>query len=1032
MQALIRAAFSRSRTVILGFLILLVAGAWAYRDIPKEAQPDVAIPVVFVSVVHEGISPEDGERLLLRPLEKELQSLEGLDELRGVALEGYAYLRLDFEAGFDADKALREVREQVDQARPELPPDSQEPVIQEVDTSLFPVMTVGLSGPVAERKLVSLSRDLRDDLEALSGVLEVDIGGMREDLLEVIVDPLVMESYGLEYDRLFQLLQRNNQLVAAGAMETGAGRLPVKVPGVLETYEDVMRLPVKVGADSSVVFGDVAEVRRTYEDPDSFARVNGQPALALEVRKRAEANIIDTVAAAKAVIADHRDRWPASVEQDILQDSAEDVRDLLGDLQNNVVSAVALVMIVVVAVLGLRSGVLTGAAIPGAFLTGVAALWALGMDMNIIVLFTLIMVVGMLVDGAIVVTELADRNLAAGQERPAAFRAAAQRMAWPVTSSVATTMAVFVPLLFWPGIVGEFMYALPVTVLLTLGASLLMALVAVPVLGGVWGRRRPGPSRWTPSAEGRATGAYRRLLERAVHRPLLAAGAVLAVVVAAYGGYGQGIMFFADIEPDKVQVQIRARAERSIHEKDELVRRVEGRLQGVEGVATRYARTLSTAAARQDPNLSDDVIGVLSLDLAEWDQRPPADGIIAELRRRTADLPGLRISVREQQQGPGSGKPVQLEVRSRDPDRIGAGVERVREAMGAVGGFRDVEDSRPVPGVEWRLRVDREKAARYGADVTLLGAAVQMVTRGYRLGTYRPADAEEEVDIRVRFPYGDRNLDRLEQLRVPTARGQVPAANFVEVEPAPKVGAIERRDGRRVRTVSAEVAGDALVAERVDALRRHLEERGLPAGVAVDYQGEDADIREAQSFLTQAFWTAIFLMALILVTQFNSLYQAALVLSAIVLSTAGVLLGLLIRGEPFSVVMSGVGLIALAGIVVNNNIVLIDSYNEYRGQGWSPTEAAVAAGTVRLRPVLLTALTTVLGLAPMVAELNLDILNRSVEVGSPSTQWWVQLSTSIVGGLAFATLLTLVLTPVLLVAGAKGGERLRRWMGTVH
>jgi len=1029
MKALIAAAFSRTRTVLLGFVLLLVFGVAAYQAIPKEAEPDVAIPVVFVSLIHEGISPEDAERLLLKPMEKELQSVEGLDELRAVALEGYAYLRLDFEAGFDPDQAVREVREQVDQARPELPPATEEPVVQEVDTSLFPVLTLGLSGPVAERSLVRMARELRDDLETLPGVLEVAISGMREDVLEVLVDPLVMETYNLSYERLYQLIQRNNQLVAAGAMDTGAGRLVVKVPGVLETFRDVMRLPVKATGGTTVAFEDVAVVRRTYKDPDSFARVNGQPALALEIRKRTDANIIETVAAARRVIAEHRERWPGSVRTDVMQDKSADVRDLLGDLQNNVLSAVVLVMIVVVGALGLRSGVLTGLAIPGAFLTGVLALWALGSDMNIVVLFTLIMVVGMLVDGAIVVVELADRNLGAGLSPAEAYRAAAQRMAWPVTSAVATTMAVFVPLLFWPGIVGEFMRYLPLTVLLTLAASLLMALLAVPVLGGTLGRGGASGVGLGPATEGRVGRAYRRLLARAVAHPGWALGASLAVLVAAYAGYGafgKGVMFFADIEPDYVQVQVSARADRSIHEKDALVRRVEARVAAAPGIATVYSRTLNAAEARQDPNLAEDVIGVVSVELAEWGTRPPAGEILAELRRRTKDLPGLRIEVREQEQGPSQGKPVQIELRADRPANLVPAVQRVRAAMAAVDGFTDVADSRPVPGVEWRLSVDRQQAVQYGADVALLGAAVQMVTRGYRVGTYRPEDTDEEVDIRVRFPFDERNLERLQQLRVPTEGGMVPIGNFVSLQPAPKVGTIERKNGRRMRVVSADVAEGELVAERVAALQQRLAATGLPEGVRLRVAGEDEDRREAAAFLSQAFLIAVFLMALILVTQFNSLYQAGLVLSAIVLSSAGLLLGLLIRGEPFSVVMSGVGMIALAGVVVNNNIVLIDAYNEYRAEGRSPADAALAAGTIRFRPVVLTAATTVLGLLPMVFELNLDILHREVEVGSPSTQWWVQLATSIAGGLTFATVLTLVVTPALLVLGARVAAWLRQ------
>jgi multidrug efflux pump len=1049
MKALIEAAIGRSRTVLLLLLLLLTAGGSAYVLMPKEAAPDIDIPIFFVTLTYSGISPEDSERLLVRPLERELQPVAGLKELRAQAGEGFALIRLDFEAGYDNRQAMADVREKVDLVRGQLPPGTDEPEVMEVDLSLFPVLVTTLSGPVPERTLVRIARDLRDRLEALPGVLEVRIGGDREDVLEVMVDPLVMETYRIPYQQLIDAIERNNRLVAAGAMDTGAGRVTLKVPGVIESLEDVLDLPVKVENGTVVTFGDVATGRRGFKDPEGFARVNGQPAVALEIRKRAGANILETVAEARAVIEAARADWPETVRIDHLQDMAEDVRDLLGDLENNVITAIVLVMLTIVAALGGRSSWLVGLAIPGAFLGGILAIQLLGFTLNIVVLFSLILVVGMLVDGAIVVVEQADRYLAEGLDRREAFQRASIRMAWPVITSTVTTLAVFLPMLFWPGLIGEFMFFLPATVLVTLSASLLMALIFIPVLGSLIGARdasRPEQVQRIRAAErgdfsgiDGFTAHYVGLLRWLIARPGQTLAMTLLLITAVYAAYlefGRGVEFFPHVEPRFAQVQIQARGDLSVWEADALVRGVEARLLDVPAIRTVYTRTIGVPRARLMADYAEDVIGVIQLELVDWRLRPPAAEILDGLRHATADLPGIVLQFREQEGGPQMGKPIEIEVSGRDADVLEEAIRHLRTLMDGLGGFVDVEDDRSLPGVELRVEVDHREAARYGADIGLLGNAVQMVTQGVRLGGYRPEDADEEVDIRVRFPFDERNLARLVNLRVPTAFGLVPIVNFVEFRPAPKTGIIKRVDGRRTFTVTGDAAPGHLVDEQVRRLRAALADNPAPEGVEVRFRGQAEEQAEAQGFLGVAFLLSVFLMFVILVTQFNSLYQAGLVLSAIVFSTGGVLLGLLLRQEPFGIVMSGVGVIALAGIVVNNNIVLIDTFNRLRTEGIAPVDAALRTGAQRLRPVLLTTITTILGLMPMVFALTVDFIGRDVSIGAPSTQYWVQLATAISGGLLFATPLTLLVTPVLLVWGSRErtgeGASQRRAVGTVE
>ena len=1015
--------------MLLVLALVLVAGSVAYVTIPKESDPDIAIPIIYVLIPHDGISPEDAERLLVRPMEQELRNVEGLKELRATAREGHATLVLEFEAGFDSDQALNDVREQVDDARNELPGDTEEPSVHEVNVALFPVIVVTLYGDVSERVLVSLARGLRDKLEGLPGVLEADIAGDREDVLEVLVDPGRLESLNQTPGALLRSVARNNQLVAAGALDTGQGRFSVKVPGLFEKTEDVLEVPIKTSGNRVLTFGDIGIARRTFKDPTGFARVDGQPAIVLEVSKRIGTNIIDTIADVRALAEEERRNWPNGVQVRFSQDKSEDIRNMLRDLQNNVVAAIVLVMIVVVAALGLRTAGLVGISIPGSFLTGILVLSFAGLTINIVVLFSLIMAVGMLVDGTIVVVELADRRMAEGHPRREAYAMAAKRMAWPIIAATATTLAAFMPLLFWPGIVGEFMKYLPITLIATLAASLFMALVFIPTLGGVVGRRAPDSDYQVESLSAaesgdlnRITGAsrlYLGVVRVAVTHPVsvvLLAGVLLAGVYAAYGHFGRGVEFFPDVEPENAVLHVHARGDLSIDERDQLVREVEQRILDMPEFASIYARSGTRFRSEE---VSEDTIGIVQLEFIEWRHRRPAAEILDEVRARTADLAGIVLEVRKEEMGPPVGKAIQIELSSPEPELLPGAVEKMRAGLEGIEDLVDVTDTRPIPGIEWQLRVDREEASRFGVDVNIVGSTIRLVTNGIKAGEYRPDDTDDEVEIRVRFPFSERSLGQLDRLRVTTSEGAVPIANFVTRAAIPRTGTINRTDGERILKIESEVREGVPVNDKVTEIRNWLAGAGLDPRIAVTFKGEDQEQREAEAFLTKAFGAALFVMAIILVTQFNSFYQAFLILSAVLLSTVGVLFGLLITDQPFGIVMSGIGVIALAGIVVNNNIVLIDTYNILRRGGMEPIEAALRTGVLRLRPVVLTSITTVLGLMPMVLGVNIDIVGRSIAVGGPSTQWWTQLATAVAGGLAFATVLTLVLTPSLLVLGEK-------------
>ncbi|MDE0942605.1 MAG: efflux RND transporter permease subunit [Alphaproteobacteria bacterium] len=1029
MNNIIAAAVHHSRALLSILVLVLIAGLGSYLTIPKESKPDINIPIVYVSMHHDGISPEDAERLLVRPMEQELRTIEGIKEMRSRAETSNASVLLEFDAGFDVDLAMREVRQAIDLVKPDLPDETDEPTAHEVNVGLFPVLVVTLAGDVPERTLLRLARDLQDELEAMPGVLEADIVGDRKEMLEVLVDPVRLETYNISQEELVRAVTRNNQLIAAGSMDTGKGRFAIKVPGLFENAKDVLDLPIKSVGDGVITLADITTVRRTFRDATSYARINGQPGVTLEIKKRLGENVIATIDEVRALVTERAKSWPVGVQVNFIQDESRNIRRMLDDLQNNVLSAILLVMIVVVAALGLRTAGLVGLAIPASFLFGILILDAMGLTVNIVVLFALILAVGMLVDGAIVVTEYADRKLAEGLHRKDAYILAAQRMAWPIIASTATTLAAFMPLIFWPGVVGEFMKFLPITLVMTLTGSLLMALIFVPTLGGLMGKAgsankevlaalavsEGGDVRQLPGL----TGLYARILWVLIRRPILVLLSAIVILISVYVAYfsqGKGVEFFPNVEPEQSLIHVHARGNLSTLEKDVLVREVEGQLMTLPGIRTVYARTGGSARGEDQ---AQDVIGTIFVEFADWDKRPTSAQLMADVRQRTAHLAGVWVEPREPDVGPPTGKDIQIEFRSRFPEKLAPLVAQFRDKLETIDGLLDVEDSRALPGIEWQVRVDRAQAGRFNADILTVGKVVQLVTNGIKVGEYRPDDADEEVEIRLRFPDQYRNIDQLDMLRVQTSHGQVPISNFVERSPQQRSGLLRRSDGQRVNKVQASVADGLLPDDKVNEIRAWMATQAFDGDVDIRFRGADRDQKEAAAFLQKAFGVALFVMVIILITQFNSFYHALLILTAVIMSTVGVMAGLIITGQSFGIVMTGIGVIALAGIVVNNNIVLIDTYARLVKSGMEPMEAVVRTGTQRLRPVMLTTITTIFGLLPMVFQINIDFVTRDISIGAPSTQWWVQLSTAVAFGLSFATILTLFLTPSLLALGAR-------------
>ncbi len=1048
------AIHARRRFIVSTFLLMVLAGLYAYLTIPREADPDIQVPVFIVNVALPGVAPEDAEQLLVRPLEDKLKGLPRLKELTAVARENGATLIVEFEVEADADAAGRKLREKVDEAKADLPEEAEEPVIEEINLALKPAIMVTVSGPATERALYRHARKLADAIEALPEVLEARLSGHREEVVEVIFDQRKLEAYRITLPELVRAVQRFNRLVPAGAIEMRHGRLAVKAPGLFRSVRDVMQLPVKAHEGAVVRLADVAEIRRTFKRRETYARVNGEPAMTIEVVKRVGANILATVEKAKAVTRAITEDWPSTIHARFAFDESRRIGSVLESLQNAVLTAVFLVMVLVTAFMGGRPALLVGLSIPAAFLITIALMALFGYTMNVMMLFGLVLTVGMLVDAAIVVVEFADRRMAEGLAPAQAFTEAAQRMFWPILTSTATTVAAFLPLMLWPGIVGKFMANLPVTVVIVLSASLFVAMVVIPVLGGWFMRRAAGGdalAKMGALARSGAesdemvrlpgfTGAYGRFLARLIrHAGITTLAGLLLIggIFIVYGKFNKGVEFFAHFEPERAFVFVRARGNLSAEEKLRLARRVEREILSVRDVRTVHTiagrvgqLALNAGAGADQPR---DAVGRMLVEFPPYRARTRSSWeTLAEVRRRVSAVPGVIVEVREFQQGPPTGKDIRLQVRSTDfatANRV-AGV--VSMQLKRMEGFIDVEDERPLPGFERRVVVERAEAGRFGADVITLGALVQLLTDGAKIGAYRPDDADDELDIRVRFPEELRYPGRIPELRLLTPAGLVPVSEFVRIETAPLVSSIVRKDGLYSVYVKANVAEglDRNVKQR--ELAQWLVAQRWPANVQFVFRGADEEQEKASAFLGKAIVAAVLLMLLILLAQFESFWHAALVLSTLVMSVAGALIGMLVMGQKFSIIMTGTGLVALAGIVVNNAIVLIDTYQLNRRRGFGAEQAALISAMQRLRPVLLTTITTIIGLLPLVFELNVDWFGARIEMGSEISGWWVQLSTAIVFGLAFATLLTLVLIPVLLALPARIAGRWRSWRGRVR
>jgi multidrug efflux pump subunit AcrB len=1065
-------AVKKSVTVLVLAVIVMVFGVYSYMVLPRENEPDITIPYVFVSTSYRGVSPEDIETGITIEIEKKLKGLEGVKKVHSVSSEGLSSINIEFITGTDIDKALQDVKDKVDEAKSELPADLEnDPAVFEVNLSEMPIAVYSLSGTCGLPCLKDIAEDLKDDIEGIAGVLEVEVTGGLEREIRVEVIPEKLAYYGLSIASFQNILISENRNTSGGAIRMGDGRFQLRVPGEFQSPDEIYGLVMGTHNGQPVYLKDVALVIDGFKEETSRSRLDGRSAVSVAVKKRSGENIIAISEQVDQLIQQLQPTWPNHTEIVKVVDTSSDIKEMVADLENNILTGLLLVVVVIFFAMGLRNAVLVSLAIPLSMLLSFTVLHLLGITLNVVVLFSLTLGLGMLVDNAIVIIENIYRYMEQGISRMDAAMRATSEVAYPVIGSTLTTLAAFSPMLFWPGMMGEFMSYLPLTLIITLTSSLFVALVINPALASMFMKVKERTGRAADiSAEAIAAGGeepieikgrwlkgYARALEFALSRPiimLMIAFAVLVLLVQGWMlavGLEKPVEFFPDLQPKTVYVNVETPEGADLEYVDRIIKRVEMAITGavpsgtditnvsdeayreayrskehvkldgsrhqgpsdLGNIRNIYTKAVTTAggASMFSPNTPNN-IGIRFLDLDE--RRRPSNDTVDEIRKRVAGIPGAKITIAAAQDGPASGSPINIEISGDDLTVLGGLAKQVREVVNTIPHVKDVRDDYTEGAPSIQVVMDRQKAALFGLTTDMIGFALKTAYNGLDVSTYR--ESNEDYDITVQLPEADRRLtDVLRELMIPVPSGEmVPLSTLASIEYTGTLGDIVRIDNERVVTVKANVDETKIPGPVARAQAEELlKQVPLPPGYDLAFTGQTQDQQESEAFLAKAFVIALFLIFFILVSQFNSISMPLVIMTSVILSLGGAFLGLAVFELPFGIIMTSVGVISLAGVVVNNAIVLVDYINKLKERGMAAKSAVVAAGATRLRPVLLTAITTILGLLPMVTGVSFDFHRLTISWVSESSQWWQSMAVVVVFGLMVATFLTLLVVPTL-------------------
>jgi multidrug efflux pump len=1037
MTSIVDFALSKAKTTLMIAFMVIIAGSYARQEISIAASPNVQLPFISVSVYLDGASPSDTSRLIAKPLENKLMTVPGVKSISSRSTLSFARIFLEFEVGYDMDQALVDIKQSVEETKYELPKEAEDPQISEYSEASFPVMNISIIGNGSIRQKVFYAKELKDKVETLEEILQANLSGAPEEVLEGVINKSRMESYEVTLSDIYYSVSNNNLIIPGGTQDTGKGSFNIKVPSIIESAQDVYSIPIKVTQDAIVTLGDIADIKRTFKDFTSYARVNGQDAVTLEVQLRDGANSIDASYAIKDILNDYKKLLPENLEILVTQDDTLYSIDMVKELNGNIIAAVLLIMVLVIASMGFRVSMLVGLSIPFCFLFTYLIFFSLGMEINFLVMMGLLLGMGMLIDGAIVITEYADKKIGEGLSRAEGYKMASKRMFYPIVASTGTTMAAFIPVMLWPGFTGQFMRYLPITVFTVLVGSLIYSLIIIPVLGSYLGQQDSALNKKDEGRESifkRLNDIYGNRITKFVRNPVetcLAVLSILLIIIMSYSYFGKGTIYFALVDPVEANVTIKARGNYSALETKEIVEEVEERFLKISGLNSVYL-----SAGSEWWNSEADKIGGGFIEVAPASERKNSGLEIMKLLNESVnDLPGIFVEIAPDLGGPSFDNPIEINLYGITESSVNDAVDQVEAYMRTkITGLKNITSSKSYPSVEWSVEVDKQKAAQLGVSVADVGALVQMLTNGFKVGEYRPDDARDEVEIRARFPESDRTITGIQNLNVTTLKGLVPVSSFISVIPKENRQSVNRRDGKFTQQIGAATIDESKVSEKVKEIDNWIKSADLGNGVTYKFTGMAEETEEVNNFMMAAGISAVFIMLLMLLTQFNSFYQSFIILTSVTISFVGVLLGLLITGKPFSTTMTGLSIVTLAGIVVNNNIVLIDTFNKLRVESPHLEHSIhiINACKQRLRPILLTSLTTVFGLLPLAMGVSLDIISRDIAIGSPIVDWWSNLAVSIVFGLAFSTFITLILTPAILALPYALKKDFKKFLETAH
>jgi CzcA family heavy metal efflux pump len=1026
---------NHSTAIFVLILSIFFGGIYAYSGLPKEAAPDVAIPIVVVNVPYFGASPSDIESLVTKPMERELKDLKNVDEMTSTSAESASIIQIEFDPSVNIDDVLQRVRAKVDRAESEIPDGTEDPRIIEINASEFPVLIANVSGDMDPLRLKEIGEQMQEDLEDIPGVLRVDLAGGVQREVEVNVNPGRLHHHDVAINEVVGAIQRENINFPGGHIDMGSLKYNVRVPGEFEYATNLEDVVIKAPRGRPITIGDVGTAEMGFEDKDTISRLTTwrkkpdgskeavtQPNVSLSLVKRAGANILRVANEAKDVINGYEERFEgAGVSVAIINDSSENIDARVTELENNIITGLLLVLGLLLFFMGgFRNALFVGVAIPLSMLLTFITLSMMGITLNMVVLFSLVLALGMLVDNAIVIVENIYRHATEGKPRFQAALDGTKEVGWPVIAATFTTVGAFFPMLFWPGVVGEFMGYLPLTVIVVLLSSLFVALIINPTICAVLLKVKDGislqedevPDIWIYRI-------YKRSLEWSLrHRGVVMVLAVGSLVgtIALYTQVSKGVEFFPETTPEFFSLQVEKPDGTRLEETNKLLDRLAEPLETKPELTEAWIRdagvkgTSRIAGGGQAPHY-----GQISVDLVSLsEQKSDPVTFMDTLRDKYDDVAGANVVLQKQEMGPPTGAPVAIEIVGDNLRQLDRLAQDVRDRIRDIPGITDLQDDMELSKPEIQVDVQRQQAAAAGLNTQKIAQTVRTALHGTEASTYRVED--DEYDITVQFNKENRqNIDDIAQMRIANRSDElIPLSEVADIEVKGGSGSIKRKDRERVVTVTANAEKGYLAANLLNEAREKTEDMNLPTGYEIRYTGEREDQQEAAEFLQGALLAAVFIIGMILVTIFDSVVQPLIILFSVLFSLIGVFWTLIIAGEPFGIIMTGIGVISLAGIVVNNSIVMVDYINILReDKGLDRRDAVIRGGLIRLRPVLLTAATTALGLAPIALGISLDFVNQQVVFGGSSVELWGPMAKVVTYGLIVATLMTLFAVPVM-------------------